>query len=242
LARLQVHTGIDMLGVPFRVAPLYWQGETQVAVGIDGDQTRYFGHFTYAGSEWRGTIESVVNYTSGVVDWRVDGLRLSAGYAQTAPSPEAVMARAFAGADSMAGSAHTDTLRGFGGNDRIAGAGGGDRLLGDGGDDTLDGGGGRDWLRGGTGADRLNGGARGDHLSGGGGADTFVFTRASGQDVVTDFEDALDRIAIRSGADSFREIDITALGDDALIEFAGTSIVLAGTTPEDLTRADFLFA
>lgn len=103
------------------------------------------------------------------------------------------------GADTVSGLGGADTLEGGTGGDELAGGGAadvlfggnqGDTLLGDGGDDTLDGG---------SGADTLTGGAGTDSLTGGTGADVFVFAPgdsgvATGQDRITDFVSATDRI------------------------------------------------
>ena len=65
---------------------------------------------------------------------------------------------------------------------------------GDGGADRLTGGAGHDILQGGSGADRLTGNIGNDRLSGGTGTDVFIFS--GGNDVVLDFEDGVDTIAI----------------------------------------------
>ena len=85
--------------------------------------------------------------------------------------------------DSIVGDNNDNIIQGAGGNDRLEGAGGKDLIIG------------------GTGQDTMIGGAGVDRLSGGTEADKFVFALASdsgkglgNRDLVTGFEDGLDRI------------------------------------------------
>ena len=55
---------------------------------------------------------------------------------------------------------------------------------------------GADELNGDKGGDTLVGGPGKDKLKGGPGADTFFFDESSGKDIVRDFEDNIDAIAI----------------------------------------------
>lgn len=126
------------------------------------------------------------------------------------------------GADTLLLSREGDVANGFGGNDRINGRGGDDRLSG------------------GAGVDTLIGGAGNDTLSGGAGNDTFVFTGASGQDVIRDFRDGQDRIALRA-ADGFDDLTITRSGNAALIGFGDATIRLTNVDAAVLDASDFLF-
>ena len=124
----------------------------------------------------------------------------------------AVITNAFAGNDIFNLGDDRDVVNGLGGIDTIYGNGGNDVLSGGKGKDMLDGGDGRDRLFGGTKADRLfggdgndylNGGKGRDRMTGGDGADIFDFntineTRATRPDVITDFEQGVDRIDLRS--------------------------------------------
>jgi len=74
---------------------------------------------------------------------------------------------------------------------------------GGGGHDFLNGGAGVDVLNGGTGNDTLEGGRGLDVLTGGVGADHFVFNAGDGHDVVTDFQQGIDKIAIGDGFATF---------------------------------------
>lgn len=105
------------------------------------------------------------------------------------------------GADSLSGGRGSDVLAGGAGADTLEGGWGADVLEGMGGNDLLESGPGDDLLEGGAGDDTLVGGGGADILEGGPGADVFVFASfgqsrpgAGRRDVITDFDDSLDRI------------------------------------------------
>lgn len=98
------------------------------------------------------------------------------------------------GDDLLYGGAKSDHLIGGGGDDILNGDAGYDLLEGGSGSDLLSGGAGNDPLYGGYGADQLTGGTGDDTLNGGYGADQFVFS--AGADVVVDFEQGTDTIAL----------------------------------------------
>jgi hypothetical protein len=56
-----------------------------------------------------------------------------------------------------------------------------------------------------------------------------------------DFADRIDRFEILGGADRFRDLEITQRGEDVLIAFAETQIVLADAEIAELGARDFLF-
>ena len=152
------------------------------------------------------------------------------------------------GRDSITGGGGRDTIDGSGGADQIAGNGGKDILAGGGSKDLIEGGGGRDILDGGRGGDTLNGGGgkddivggKGrDFLSGGNGRDTFHFEPGSGNDVIEDWRDRQDRIAI-DGAD-FDQVLISQTGDDVLIRFANIRVKVENADADLFTTADFIF-
>ena len=141
--------------------------------------------------------------------------------------------RGQAGDDQMNGRAGADVLDGGWGRDTLLGGGGSDRLLGGAGADLLKGGAGRDRLFGGGHADRLEGGAGDDILTGGAGADVFVFDARSaapgqGDDVITDFDAAQDRLLWRADFPPPFEVEVTIIGAGTLISHAGGTITLAG--------------
>ncbi|MEM1193515.1 MAG: calcium-binding protein [Pseudomonadota bacterium] len=171
--------------------------------------------------------------------------------------------------DEIDGGAGNDTIDGGFGSDLIFGGDGDDSLLGnrlfdtiDGGagNDTIGGGNNRDLLMGGEGNDRINGGADFDTLNGGAGddtltgganADVFVFSRVSGNDVITDFDlttfnpEVIDLSDLNLISD-FETLQSTFLiqnaAGDAVIQIdADNSITLIGVTLADLTASNFIF-
>ena len=140
-----------------------------------------------------------------------------------------------AGSDILIGGAGSDRLEGWRGDDILKGRNGDDFLFGGTGDDTLRGNKGRDdlygragddTLYGGLGRDTLIGGKGDDLLTGGRAADVFVFARSTGSDTITDFETGKDLIEIRSGANKMGELAFSQVGDDVLIAFADSQILV----------------
>ncbi|MBF0804236.1 MULTISPECIES: calcium-binding protein [unclassified Neisseria] len=125
--------------------------------------------------------------------------------------------------DILNGGEGSDTIRGDGGNDILSGGDGDDELNGGVGDDTLDGGEGKDKLYGGSGSDTLIGGAGNDYLNGGNGeADTYIFAKGHGQDVVSDYgyqPEHTDTLRF-SGAD-FADAVFTRSGNDLVVKAYG---------------------
>ena len=116
-----------------------------------------------------------------------------------------------AGPDRINGGANDDLIFGGAGNDAINGNLGNDTIdAGDGNDvarggkdnDSISGGAGNDTLSGDLGNDTLIGGAGNDVLTGGDGADVFKFAGSdahytgAGTDVITDYTDGTDKIAL----------------------------------------------
>jgi subtilisin-like proprotein convertase family protein len=152
----------------------------------------------------RGTLRD----TNGGVDWInaaavMENLRLDLSRARDSTVNGATL-RIEAGTviENAIGGDGFDTLVGNSADNRLYGGRGNDRLAGNGGDDTLVGGDGDDRLFGQSGSDVIVGGPGRDLLSGGTGADLFKFTKLSDTpltgpaEVITDFEDGLDRIAL----------------------------------------------
>ncbi len=130
------------------------------------------------------------------------------------------------GDDIGTGGAGQDGLDGGRGRDSLAGDGGNDTVLGGIGADLLSGGADNDTLDGGSEGDRLSGGKGADTLTGGTGADVFAFALRAGQDQITDFDIATDRIDL-AGAVSHH---FTAAGDDVLLTYGrgGDQVLLIG--------------
>jgi serralysin len=158
---------------------------------------------------------------------------------------------------SGTGTAANDTISGTAGKDVIAALGGNDRVYGGAGADVIDGGTGNDSIRGGDGNDRhygkagrdtLCGDAGNDVLTGGLDADTFRFRGLWGDDRITDFENRVDRIDLRSTGLTFaalsvaqRDMDGDGRIDDVLIRGNGQSIILLNEKASGIGASDFLF-
>ncbi len=137
------------------------------------------------------------------------------------------------GEDTVIGNRGNDTLRGNRGNDSITGGAG---------DDFLYGGRDNDYLDGGDGNDLISGEFGSDFLIGGAGRDRFVLESGGGADVILDFEDSQDLIALSRGL-TFPQIRITQGGDGALITIPITGEILAslrGVVASDITQVDFV--
>ncbi len=162
------------------------------------------------------------------------------------------------------GSARRDVIRGKGdddivnsgaGNDHVSGgkgwdvinAGEGDDWISGGaGDDAIMGGAGRDDIQGGQGDDMIGGGSGNNSLSGGRGNDVFVFSKGSGRDTISDFDNRSDdRIIIDiAGFDSFEDVMSAASSGHhrTVINFGdGDSLVLNNIRLHALAADDFLF-
>lgn len=112
------------------------------------------------------------------------------------------------GNDMVIGGEGNDSLLGNQENDVLNGGNGDDFLNGNQNDDIIDGGEGNDTLRGGKENDTITGGGGDDWiwgdlgsdiLTGSGGSDRFVFAPGTGSDVIADFTDGEDLIALTGG-------------------------------------------
>jgi Ca2+-binding RTX toxin-like protein len=134
----------------------------------------------------------------------------------------------------LLGTANADYLAGFSRDDVINGQAGDDIILGKGGDDQLDGGDGDDQLYGGDGDDVLRGGAGNDYLEAGTGANTYIFGRGDGQDMIaSNVVNGYDQ-----SADTLVMDDVST--DDLIFEHVGYSLVIriAGTA-DQITLANY---
>jgi len=144
------------------------------------------------------------------------------------------------------GSAHDDILNGSQSSNSIQAGGGHDYLAGRGGADDLFGGEGDDELLGGGGWDNLDGGAGNDTLSGGfKGRDVFIFANGFGEDIITDFDNNLDRIDFTQNTNFNVFADIvtvaTQSGTDVFIQDGTNQITLQNFNLADLDVTDFIF-
>lgn len=133
---------------------------------------------------------------------------------------------------TITGTAKANWLEGDDGRDKLAGLGGNDDLFGRAGNDAMSGGDGADQLDGGRGADTLTGGA---------GRDTFVLHSHSGNDTVTDFQNGIDRILIRTSDNRFADLTIIEVEAGVRIRSDGATILLRGADLSDINAADFIF-
>ncbi len=145
--------------------------------------------------------------------------------------------RLFAGADNdiIYGNNGRDALYGNRGDDGIFGGRDGDYLYGGQGDDTLLGNKGDDVLFGNRDQDTLIGGEGNDFLTGGSGRDSFLFAADASTDVITDFVVGEDIIGVPT------EPEIAQDGTNAIIQFAGTTIVVLGVDAASLGASVFQF-
>lgn len=155
------------------------------------------------------------------------------------------------GDDTLQGDTGNDTLDGGIGNDRLIGGTNNDSLAGQEGDDTLEGGGqddtlyggnGNDLLLGGNGNDFLVGGQGNDILTGGQRSDIFIIAAGNGSDLVTDFQDGLDRIGLTGGL-VFGDLTIAGSMGNTLVRLTSTNellVTLQGIAPGTVTGSDFV--
>lgn len=149
-----------------------------------------------------------------------------------------------AGNDEIDGLRGNDQLRGAAGNDEIDGDSGNDSLWGEDGRDDLDGGSGNDVLHGGAGNDTLDGERGNDLLTGGLGADRFEFERGHGRDIITDFQNGIDRIELDDFSRAQAQAVINSaqqVGADLLLTLsADTTITINNMQRAQLDMSDIV--
>jgi Ca2+-binding RTX toxin-like protein len=150
-----------------------------------------------------GTVDSFTIDGPGKADFEISGLDMSA--------------KAFYDAITHFDAAKVLSLV-LGGNETLSGSGYGDLLYAGAGNDTVLGNGGNDWLQGGAGNDVINGGTGNDLLQGDAGSDVFVFSAASGHDIINDFNgytDVIDLTALHlnKSFDAFMHDNVISMGD-----------------------------
>ena len=169
-----------------------------------------------------------LNYVSSTVGVTVDigGNTASSGYAA---------GDQISGFEWLTGSNLGDSLTGSTLANRLFGRDGADSLSGLSGNDRLDGG---------NGDDTLNGGLGNDTLIGGTGADIFLFTdNVFGRDIISDWEDGLDRLDLRSIGLTHGSFSKSQVGDDTVLTLIGNNavkITFTDTLLAEIGVADFL--
>jgi len=116
-------------------------------------------------------------------------------------------------------------------------------VLGGDGDDILSGWQDADILMGEAGNDRLSGDIGDDTLTGGLGADRFVFAtlyRAE-RDVITDFQQGIDRIELPASVGGYGALRLRAVQGGVEVEVQGHVIRLNGQSVAQMDASDFLF-
>ena len=134
---------------------------------------------------------------------------------------------------ALVGSTMNDSLNSGTGADKLYGGDGADTLLGNDGNDTLFGDAGHDILYGGNGNDILYGGDGNDTLYGGTGADVFVFE--DGKDVITDYEEGVDKIKLASRFLTSSSVS----GSDLLLFTDDGSIMVKNGEGKQITIIDY---
>ena len=137
-------------------------------------------------------------------------------------------------ANNITGSTQDDFIDGAAGADVIYGGAGADTLYGNAGNDKLYGDAGNDSLSGGAGADTLEGGAGSDKLTGGDGADIFVYNNGDGADVITDYEEGVDKIQIASGSIT----SITPSKKNLILKVGKGQITINNAAEKEITVID----
>jgi Ca2+-binding RTX toxin-like protein len=128
-------------------------------------------------------------------------------------------------------------------NINLTGNDSGSFLYGNAGSNRIKGDMGLDWITGGKGNDVLTGG---DGVSAGDIADFFVFKPHSGKDVITDFQDGMDKINLQTytGIDDFSDLKghVKQSGDDLIVTLLdGDQITLRDMDKINLSETDFTF-
>ena len=98
------------------------------------------------------------------------------------------------------------------------------------------GGDGADTISGNSAPNKLNGGAGDDELTGGGAADVFRFDADWGNDVITDFNPALDFLEF-DGALNEADINISQASSDTIVTYGDDQITLTGVDMSLLNSA-----
>ncbi|MFT7596313.1 MAG: hypothetical protein ACI8R4_003648, partial [Paracoccaceae bacterium] len=215
-------------------------GALGIGAVFEGDLTPtvFTGTINWFGSAWIGNTPNGPDLD---YDFTVSGLSIASADIFTPNNSNAPilvpsgLRSALAGTDFVVNGSDTDDVFGptlgfsLSGDHTIRGLRGNDRLSGGKSDDQLFGGAGRDFLSGRKGSDHLKGGSGNDTLSGGHGSDRFVFVAgdASGEDVVTDFRRAEDKLKFH-GPIEFDNLTIKQQNSDTAISGDEGSVTLQG--------------
>ncbi|MBR9861915.1 MAG: hypothetical protein GYB24_00550 [Rhodobacteraceae bacterium] len=191
---------------------------------------------------------------ANLIEGRLRNETYESDYAEAAFDTEELLGLAFGyqGDDKLIGTKlSNDFLYGGFGNDSLIGKAGDDFLFGQQGNDVLTASNGVNHMFGGSGNDRLIGGRSYDQFHGGAGNDVFV-TDGKGQDVITDFNSAEDRIDLAGALSGWAGISanlskVDADGDggrdDIEISLGGRkSLTLLDVSTSQLSAEHFIGA
>ncbi|MBW4517516.1 MAG: putative Ig domain-containing protein [Timaviella obliquedivisa GSE-PSE-MK23-08B] len=129
-------------------------------------------------------------------------------------------------------------IKGVGDDLTIRGTEGRDRLIGTSKNETLIGGSSNDILKGGGGNDKLFGGKGNDKLFGGKGKDIFVLEKGKGFDIIQDFKNGLDFLAVPGM--KLNKLGISQKGRNTVVSFGKDELaVLVGVQSDQITPKDF---
>lgn len=145
---------------------------------------------------------------------------------------QATVRKGTIGADSIVGGSGVDHIYGGAGNDTLRGYDNADYLSGDAG---------RDFLSGGYGNDRVDGGTSNDTLYGGAGADRFIFQQGDGYDVVRDFQNGSDKLAVQ-GSGGYSWLTYTSYTSGTWVDYGNGAVFLSGISRAQIDASDFLFS
>jgi Ca2+-binding RTX toxin-like protein len=189
-----------------------------ITLGDGTDQLRVRNYFGYESDNSYSRVEQL-KFADGTV-WNVEAVKmavlLSSGDTETLIGYDTD--------DVIDAGNGNDVVYGRSGNDTLSGATGNDRLYGENDDDVLSGGEGSDYLYGGAGADVLDGGAGNDMLDGGAGNDLYRVGYGSGQDAISNYDTATDRLDVVEFAADVTPTDATLRrsGDHLVVTLVGS--------------------
>jgi hypothetical protein len=151
------------------------------------------------------------------------------------------------GNDTILGGQGVDVLNGNNDNDMIFGGQDEDIINGNNDNNTIFGGQQRDVINGGNGDNFLSGDLGEDTLTGGAGSDRFLLRDVSGADIITDFVDGIDSLALptdnfplQPNGLSFDDLNIFQAEGGTVISYNGNTIAaLTGIDATTITEEDF---
>ncbi|MGD1806522.1 DUF6851 domain-containing protein [Dapis sp. BLCC M126] len=227
---LQRFTGDDEFGASVTFAP----GESRFEPGVTPTETVTLEWDTFSEASDEAGFSRLyggIHFEDGDVNGRSLGRQVAGEVweeAQSLVTPNKILGTT--GDDELIGTDASEYIHSGRGDDIIEGLDGNDLIHSGKGDDIINAGAGRDII----GADKGD-----DIITGGTGADMFDFRSDYGDDIITDFEDGIDLIRLRSGLE-FEDLTIAQVGSDTSITGEELSITLQGVAATDIGSDDFV--